>query len=475
MYDVIIIGAGIAGTMLARDLSRYHLKTAVLDRNNDVADEATMANSAIVHTGYDPENGTLKAKLNVEGARLYPKLCEDLHCHYKRVGAYVAAVGEEEEKHLNVLADRADRRNIPYHWLSGDEARKEEPNLSDNVTKVLDFYTTAVIYPWEVAQACMQVAVNNGTELYLNHTVTSIDNTDYGFIVHTDDGDFDTKVVINASGISADKICAMVTDHPGFTIKPRKGEYYVLDSDCHYVNHVIFPVPGPSGKGVLAVPTVYGNTLIGPDSVYTTGIPDTSTTSEGMGIVKNNINKTMKNIPFNKVIRTFAGLRPSSDSADFIIDEVKDAPGFINVASYESPGLASAPGMSRYVIDTFVSKHLDLKVNEKAVMSRKKPLVMNELTPEERDAAIQKNPLYARIICRCEQISEGEIVDCIHAPVGATTIKGVKKRVRPGMGRCQGGFCEPRVLSILARELHCSPLDIVLDSKKSRILERENR
>lgn len=475
MYDIVIIGAGIAGTVLARDLSRYQLKVAVLDRENDVADEATMANSAIVHTGYDPADGTLKAKLNVEGARRYEKLCNDLHCKYKKVGAFVVASGPEEEKHLDVLADRADRRKIPYEWLDGQEARKQEPNLSDSITKALNFYTTAVIYPWEVAIACMQVAVRNGVELYLNHTVTSIDHHRNGYVVHTNDGDFETTLVVNAAGLSADRIYGMVSDHVNFTIRPRKGEYYVLDNDVHFVNHVIFPVPGPNGKGVLAVPTVYGNTLIGPNSTYTTGDPDTGTTQEGMDIVRKNISKTMKNVPFNKVIRTFAGLRPSSTSSDFIIEEAEDAPGFINIASYESPGLASAPGTSRYVIDEFISKRLELKENPDAIMTRRKPVVMADLTPEERDEKIRENPLYAKIICRCEQISEGEIIDCIKAPVGAHSVKGVKKRVRPGMGRCQGGFCEPRVLAILARELNCSPLDVVLDSPNSRILEKENR
>jgi glycerol-3-phosphate dehydrogenase len=473
MYDIVIIGAGIAGTMLAKDLSQYQLKVAVVEKDHDTADETTMANSAIVHTGYDPEDGTLKAKLNVAGARMYPQLCRDLGCKYKVVGAYIAACGEEEEKHLDVLADRADRRGIPYEWLSGDEARKAEPNLSDHVTKVLNFYTTGIIYPWEVANACMETAVNNGVELYLDHEVTGIDHDETGYTVYTADRDFKTEFVINASGISADKIAGMAEKDPGFRIKPRKGEYFVIDHDVKVVDHIIFPVPGPSGKGVLAIPTVFGNTLIGPNSTYTQGDPDKGTTSEGMDLVRQNIAKTMKNIPWGKVIRTFAGLRPSSTDSDFIIRE--GAEKFIDIAGYESPGLASAPGMSQYVIETFIAPKKELKKNPDAKMTRKRPVVMEELSPEERDAEIRKNPLYAKIICRCEQISEQEIIDCIHSPVGARSVKGVKKRVRPGMGRCQGGFCEPRVVGILARELGCSPLDVVLDSPASKILEKENR
>ena len=411
MYDAVIIGAGITGTMLAKDLSRYQLKTAVLDRENDIADEATMANSAIVHTGYDPADGTLKAELNVRGARMYEQLCRDLGCKYQVNGAYIAATSSEEEAHLEILADRAERRNIPYEWLSGDEARKEEPNLNDSVTKVLSFPTTANIYPWEVAIACAQVAVNNGTELHLNSEVTSIDRTDQGYVVHTKD-----------------------------QMTPKKGEYFVIDNDVHYVKHTVFPVPSSKGKGVLAVPTVYGNTLIGPNSTYVENTVDTGSTFQGLDYVREHILRVMRTAPLNKSIRNFAGLRPSSSSSDFIIEEPEDAKHFINVASIESPGLASAPAISEYVIEHFVSHMLDLKENPDARMTRKRPLVMAELTPEERAEKIRENPMYGRIICRCEQISEGEIVDCIHVVCGATTVKGVKKRVRPGMGRCQGGF-----------------------------------
>ncbi len=474
MYDAVIIGAGITGTMLAKDLSRYQLKTAVLDRENDIADEATMANSAIVHTGYDPADGTLKAELNVRGARMYEQLCRDLGCKYQVNGAYIAATSSEEEAHLEILADRAERRNIPYEWLSGDEARKEEPNLNDSVTKVLSFPTTANIYPWEVAIACAQVAVNNGTELHLNSEVTSIDRTDQGYVVHTKDHDYETKVVINAAGVSADQICAMVS-RPSFKMTPKKGEYFVIDNDVHYVKHTVFPVPSSKGKGVLAVPTVYGNTLIGPNSTYVENTVDTGSTFQGLDYVREHILRVMRTAPLNKSIRNFAGLRPSSSSSDFIIEEPEDAKHFINVASIESPGLASAPAISEYVIEHFVSHMLDLKENPDARMTRKRPLVMAELTPEERAEKIRENPMYGRIICRCEQISEGEIVDCIHVVCGATTVKGVKKRVRPGMGRCQGGFCEPRVVEILARELHISPLEVVLDQKDSKILEEVNR
>lgn len=470
MYDIIIIGAGIVGTILAKDLLQFHCKVALLDKENDVANGATNANSAIIHTGYDPEDDTLKAKLNVEGARMYESLCEELHCKYKTVGAFIVACGEEEEKHLDVLADRAKRRNIPFEWLSGDQAREKEKNLSLSVTKALNFYTTAVVYPWQISEACAEVAVNNGVELLLNHEVIGINQSQDCYIVHTSSGDLETKMIINASGIYADQIHKMVSKEIKYEMKPKRGEYYVLDNDISFVEHIIFPVPSKKGKGVLAVPTVYGNTLLGPNSELQ---DDTGTSRDGLAYVKENIQKTMQNVPYQKVIRTFAGLRPSSTSKDFIIEEV--IPNFIDVASIESPGLASAPAIAKYVIENFVSKRISLENNPDATQTRKKPVVMCELNDEEKNEMIRKNPLYGKIICRCESISEQEIIDCIHKPVGARSIKGVKKRVRPGMGRCQGGFCEPYVLEILARELNLSPLEVLQDGQHSNVLLEENR
>ncbi len=445
MYDIVIIGAGITGTMLARELSRYDLKLALIDKENDIADGATMANSAIVHTGYDPEPGTMKARMNPEGCRLYEALCRELGCKYAVVGALIAACGADEENHLDILAGRADERGIPYKVLDSKAAHEAEPNLSDEVTKALDFYTTAVIYPWEIAIAC-------------------------------------AEVVVNAAGVYAENIARMVSDNVRFRIEPRRGEYYVLDNAVAPVKHIIFPVPSKEkGKGVLAVPTVYGNTLIGPSSDVVDDLSDNGTSTEGLDYVTKNIRRLVKNVPLNRSIRTFAGLRPSADVHDFVIEEQEGAGtnefahGFINACCIESPGLASAPAIAKYIINELISKRMELKEKPGAVLTRERPVVMEELTPDERSELIKKEPAYGRIICRCEQISEGEIVACIHRTCGARTVKGVKKRVRPGMGRCQGGFCEPRVVEILARELNCAPTEIVLDSAKSNILESENR
>ena len=475
MYDIVIIGAGITGTMLARKLSMYQLKIAVIDKANDIANGATMANSAIIHTGYDPEEGTLKGKLNVLGAEQYPSICRQLHCRYKVPGAWIAACGAEEEKHLDLLAARADARKIPYSFVTSEEAHALEPNLSAGVTKVLCFPSTGIIYPWEVAIACMENAVNNGAELYLNSTCRAIEKKDDHYIIRTDTGSFDTRWVVNAAGVYADEVYRMVSPEQNrFTMKPKRGEYYVLDQDVRLTDHIIFPVPSSKGKGVLAVPTVYGNTLIGPDSTYTDSPEDTDGTRQGLAYVSENIRKTLDHVPLNRSIRTFAGLRPSSTSRDFIIEEAADAPQFINAASIESPGLASAPAVADYII-SIISRKTHLEPDPEAVFTREKPVVMNDLSDDEKNEMIRKNPLYGRIICRCERISEGEIIDCIRRPCGARSVKGVKKRVRPGMGKCQGGFCEPRIVNILARELGITPLEVVLDSRSSSILESENR
>ena len=263
---------------------------------------------------------------------------------------------------------------------------------------------------------------------------------------------------------------------PEAAVKASGAEYYVLDKDVHLVDHIIFPVPSEEkGKGVLAVPTVYGNTLIGPNSDFIDDREDNGTSYYGLDYVRKNMAKTLNNVPFNRSIRTFAGIRPASTSSDFIIEESDTCPGFINVASIESPGLASSPAIAEYVIENFISKRFELIEKEDADMTLPKDTVLSDMSEEERNVLIKERPEYGRIVCRCEQISEGEILDALKGPLGATTVKGVKKRCRPGMGRCQGGFCEPLVMEILSRELNKNPLDIELDGKGSYILERSNR
>lgn len=480
MYDVVIIGAGIIGSSIARALSKEEAKIIVLEMENDVANETTMANSAIIHSGYDPVPGTKKAKYNAWGNRLYEQLCKELNCMYQQIGSLTVAVNEEEWQTLNALKARAAQNNVEVFLLTKEEVLKREPNVSDACVGALYAPTAAIVYPWEVTIALMENAMENGVELALNTKVTDISrqtksetHTDY-YMIETSNGSYKARSVINCAGIFADQIHNMV-GHKSFEIRPRRGQYFVLDKSVgSHVHHVIFPCPSEKGKGVLVTPTTHGNILVGPTSEEITDVFGTQTTREGLEFVREHANLIVKDIPYNKVIRSFAGLRPSSDRHDFIVEEVEGHQGFIDVAGIESPGLASAPAIAQDVSE-IVIRRLGLQKKVDFNPNRREHIVFKDLSTEEKQALIKKNPLYGKMVCRCEQVTEGEIVDCIQRSAGARTIKGVKKRVRPGMGRCQGGFCEPLVLDILARELGVSPLDIDYDGVNTKILLEETK
>ncbi len=457
MYDILIIGAGICGTFIARDLSRYELKVALLDREDDIACGATMANSAIVHSGHDPEPGTLKARFNLEGSRMYEEICRQLGTVFRRCGAFVASASDEEDAVLDQLFARAQKRAIPSRILSRSEALQDEPHLADGVRRVLDLPTTAIITPWEIAIALAEEAVLNQTELLLSHTVTAIQKEQNGFLVTAQTGDgrqrmLRSRFVVDAAGVYADRIYAMAASDVPFAITPKRGEYYVIDREEHpLVSRVIYPVPSAKGKGVLAVPTIHGNLLIGPSSDPIEDKEDVGTTPWGLDYVQQQISKTVRDIPFHKVIRSFAGLRPSGSTHDFIVEEARDVPGLFLAAAIESPGLTAAPAISHYITEELIGSRIDLRP-KKEYTKRQPPTPFHQLSPAQKNEWIRKNPVYGHMVCRCEHITEGEILEAIHRPVGARTIKGVKKRCRPGMGRCQGGFCEPLVAEILCRE-----------------------
>lgn len=478
-YDVIIIGAGIVGSFIAHRLSKKECRVLVLDKNSDVADGATMANSAIVHSGHDPKPGTLKAMLNVRGNRMYPDICKELGVTYKPVSAFVVATDAVEKETLQSLYVQAKEREIPASMISGDKARELEPNLSDSVIEALELPTTGIIYPWEVAIALMEEAVLNGTKLHLEEEVKDIVKTKAGFTVQTAKGFYESCYVINAAGVYADNIYNMLLKNMGkeaetpFAIIPRRGEYYVLDKmEKPLVSRVIYPVPGPMGKGVLVVPTTHGNILLGPNAEEIEEKDEVNTTADALSFVKKNVGKTVKNIPFDKVIRTFAGLRPTPNTGDFRIEEAKEAEGFVNVAGIESPGLASAPAIAEYVCEN-VMKEAFAYSDKREYKKRMPQVILSKLSEKEKNLLVKQNADYGQIICRCEQVSKGEIIDAIRRPVGAKTVKGVKKRVRPGMGRCQGGFCEPSVVDLLASELGISPLEVRLAGEKSVMLMEE--
>ena len=464
MKDIVIIGAGITGSLIAHNLSKYNLEVLLLEKNSDVAEGATGANSAMVHSGHDPKPNTLKCRYNLLGNRMYPDVCKELQVPFKPIGAFVAATNEEEEKTLEGLINQCVERNIPFEVMNGDEARLEEPNLSDNVSLVLSLPTTGIIVPWETAFAACEEAILNGVELKLNYEVKSIKKENDKFIINDE---IETKVLINCAGAHCDDITNMLRVSP-YKVEAKKGEYYVLDHlDGKFVKHVIYPVPSAKGKGVLAIPTAHDNVMLGPNSDFIDDKEDTSTGS-GLDYVKAEISKTVKNIPYNKMIHTFAGLRPHIDLNDFYIQEDDEINNFIHVAGIESPGLTAAPAIAKDVVENMVLPKFNASVKEEYI--RRKPYIdMKHMSDDQKDELIKSNPDFGKMICRCEQISLGQIKDVINRKCGARTIKGVKMRCRPGMGRCQGGFCEPEVVKILQKELDKELKDIELDKPNSNI------
>lgn len=470
MTDIVIIGAGISGCFLARDLSRYDVSIVVLEKENDVASGATMANSAIIHSGHDPKEGTLKAKLNVRGNQMYEEICKELDCTFMRIGAYVLATNQEENETLLQLKKQADSRQVPCCIQTREEIIKKEPQLSDQVISGLWLPSTGILYPWEIAIALMENAISNGVDLKLDEEVIKIEKIDQGYRVKTKNQTIDTKIVINCSGVYADDLYATLIQRKDFSITARKGEYFVLDHmKKPYVNHVLYPVPSKIGKGVLVVPTIHDNILLGPTSYEVDDKYAINNTQKGLDFVRGQLSKIVKDVPFDKMIRTFAGNRPSGNTKDFIIEESKECPDFFNVAAIESPGLASAPAISEMVVGLILDKHA-LNKKENVIKVNRPKVRVKDCSIDEKNELVKKDKRYAKMICRCEQITEAEIIDAIHRPCGATSVKGVKKRVGPGLGRCQGGFCEPLVVEILARELNKDPQEIVLDNLDSKML-----
>ena len=471
MYDVIIIGAGVIGASVARELSKYKAKVLVLDKESDVGNVTSMANSAIVHSGYDPKPGTNKAKYNVEGNAMYDLLTKELDVEFKRIGSLTCATDEEEMKVIESYLPRAKENNVEVKILNKEETKKIEPYVSDAVIGSLYAPTAGIINPFELCVALCENAMDNGVDILLNEEVVEIGKLSDKYIVKTNKTEYEAKVVVNAAGLYSDKISKMVgINH--FEITPRKGEYFVLDHfEKPFVSHVIFPVPTEKGKGILVTPTTHGNYLVGPSSEFVDDKEDLSTDKLTLDNVRSSSTKLVRDIPFGYIIRQFSGLRATGSTHDFVIEEVD---GFVNLGGIESPGLASAPAIAKEAVK-LVNGVLDLEKNNNFNPFRRKVIRLNKMSIEERNELIRNNPAYGHIICRCEGISEGEVVDCIRRNAGARTIKGVKKRCRPGFGKCQGGFCEPLVLEILARELNLNPLNVRYDSKDSYILQSETK
>ncbi|MDR1507513.1 MAG: NAD(P)/FAD-dependent oxidoreductase [Treponema sp.] len=515
MYDVVIIGCGITGAAAAWELSKYNvveqdgkgtvitrpIRTAVLDKENDVSCGASKANSAVIHAGYDPPPGTLMARLNVEGNRLAAELCEKLDVPHRKCGSMVLAFSPDDKNHLLQLYNRGIQNGVSdIEILDGEQVLKREPRLNREISAALFAPAAMIISPWEYVLALIETACRNGTELFLDSEVLSIGERARGtaetggaagsgprWIVKTAGAVYETAWLINAAGVHSDKIHNMAAPET-FTIYPYRGEYYLLDkSEGGMVNHVIFQCPTAAGKGVLIAPTVHGNLITGPNGEACADGEDTATTGEGLLAVRRAAVKSVPSLNFGENIRNFSGIRAASNTDDFIVKEAEGAPGFIDLAGIKSPGLSAAPAIAALLPGMLGTGGavgygtpgarprndlLHLEAKEKFIDTRSRVRFAG-LSTADKSALIKTNPAYGRVMCRCETVTEGEILDALAAPIPPHTIDAVKRRCNPGMGRCQGGFCAPRILELLASFYHVDPETILQDSAGSYILSGE--
>lgn len=452
MYDVAIIGAGVVGGLVARTLSKYKLKICILEGQNDVAMGATKANSAIVHGGFDAKEGSLKALLNVRGCKMMESVCKELGVSYKNNGSLVVGFDDDDRATINDLLKRGITNGVEnLQILEKEELKKLEPNLSDNVICALYAPTAGIVCPYNLAIAAVGNAMDNGAELRCNFEVTGIEEADGGYKLSSADDSVNARYVINCAGIYSDKVAGMIGDN-SFDVHPRRGEYILLDKECgDTVSCTIFRTPSKMGKGILVTPTVHGNLLLGPTSFDISDKSDKDTTKEGFAEILKNTHETVSGVQLQKTITSFCGLRSVGNTGDFIINSPKK--GFINIAGIESPGLTASPAIAEYVADMLKENGLELDANPDFNPIRKSYHAFSEASQEEKSEMIKENPAYGKIVCRCEGITEGEIVDAIRRNPKPRDLDGIKRRTRAQMGRCQGGFCGPYITELLAKEL----------------------
>ena len=475
MYDVAIIGAGVIGSAIARELSRYNARICVIEREEDVCCGTSKANSAIVHAGFDAKPGTLKAALNVKGNAMMEQLSKDLDFPFERNGSLVVCTKNQSREDLESLLEKGKQNGVPgIRIVEREELIQMEPNLSDDIVAALYAPTGAIVCPFHLTMAYAENAFENSVEFFLNTEVTNIKKSECTYLISTNKGEFEAKVVVNAAGVYADVFNNMVSDNK-LEIIARKGEYMLLDKTAgNHVSHTIFQLPSKMGKGVLVTPTVHGNLLVGPTATDIENKEGVNTTQAGLDSLSATASLSVKNVPLRQVITSFAGLRAHEVNGDFVLGEAKDAEGFFNAAGIESPGLSSAPAIGE-LIATQVAEKLELTEKDNFKATRKGILRPETLSFEERNALIKENPAYGNIICRCEMITEGEILDAIHRPLGARSLDAVKRRTRAGMGRCQAGFCSPRTMEILEREVPMSMFDITKNGGSSAFVVGINK
>ncbi len=468
MFDVVIIGAGVVGGLIARELTRYRLSVCILEKENDVAMGATKANSAIVHAGFDAKPGSLKAKFNVIGSEMMERVTDELGVKYRRNGSLVIAFNEEDMKTIRKLYEQGICNGVKgLRIVYAEELHSMEPALSGKAIGALEAPTGAIVCPYELNIAAVGNAMDNGAELIRNFEVKSIQKTPNGFLVSSDDRSVEAGYIVNAAGVHSDEVAAMAGDNSIHVI-PRRGEYVLMDKECgHVVEHTIFRTPSAMGKGILVTPTVDGNLLFGPTAENIEDKTDRRTTAAGIAGVMKNAEEVLASVPRGKNITSFCGLRSVGNTGDFIIGIPFH--GFINVAGIESPGLSSSPAIAEYVVSLLKKDGLHMEENPDFNPYRAPTHAFREMSAEQKNEIIRKDPRYGRIICRCETISEGEIVDSLHRNPPALDLDGVKRRTRSGMGRCQGGFCSPHVVELIATELGISFESVTKSGKGSYI------
>lgn len=471
LYDVIIAGAGVTGAFAARTLSGYELKVCILEKGNDAASGASRANSGIVHAGYDCMPGSLKALLNIRGAQMMEKIASELDVPYKKTGSLVAGFGDSDLKILKDLMERGILNGVNgLEILDGEAVRLLEPMLSDKITHALYSPSAAIVCPYELTIAAVENAVENGAELFRNREVKGISFHADHIEVDTDQGSLNCRYFINAAGACAGLVAQMAGDHD-IAISPRKGEYLLFDKKCRgTVNHVVFQCPTSMGKGVLVTPTVDGNLMIGPSAEDTDDFEDCPTTAQGLAKVAQSAGRVLAEIDLSQVITSFAGLRAKASGKDFIIRPSRVNPAFIHAAGIDSPGLTCAPAIGEYIRDILKNQGLEMVPKNNWKRTRDKVLRFRELGGSELDMLLKRDPSYSKIVCRCEKVTEGEVLDCIRRPAGALDVDSVKRRTRAGMGRCQGGFCTPRIVELLSRELGLPYDQITKKGKESWML-----
>ncbi|HAT4090913.1 NAD(P)/FAD-dependent oxidoreductase [Clostridium perfringens] len=468
MRDIIVIGAGVVGCSIARELSKYNLDVLVVEKNSDVSEGISKGNSGIVHAGYNEKIGTLKAKLNIEGNKIFDDLSRDLQFPFKRNGAFILAFSDEDMNILESLKENGEKLGVEgLEILTREEALNIEPNLNKEIVGVLNVKTSGIVSPYEMTIALAENAAENGVEFKLNSKVTNIEKISEGYKVTLNNKELVSgKLIINASGLEG----AFLNNLVSMTkreINPVKGEYCLFDKVAGaMINKTLFQVPNKLSKGVLVTPTAEGNLLVGPNAVEGKTL---ETSREGIDEILDKSKKSLEELPVARILNTFSGIRPKTKEGDFIIEEVEDAKNFINVIGIDSPGLTAAPAIGVYVVN-MIKERLDLVEKKNFKKTREKIVRFAELSLEEKNKLIKEKPAYGHMVCKCEFVTEGEIVEAIHRPIKALTVDAIKRRTRASMGGCQGVGCTLPISKILSRELGIDISDINKNSEGSPVI-----